>query len=1356
LKPLALSLLALAAGLAGPRRLIAAATTAPEVRLTLNFNPDWRFTKSDPAGSAAPDFDDSGWTRVSTPHTYNDIDTFDHWSTPGHRGEQIQWSGRTWYRKTFEVPASWKGRKMFIEFGAARQVAEVYLNGHLLGVSKTGFTPFGFDLSDGLRYGGANVLAVMCDNRYGKDPLGTAADTNLAAVSRAFNEAIPEKIEDLQAWQIPWNNPHWHPAHGGLFRDVRAYVTDPLHITLPLYSFLATAGPYAYATDISAESARITVEVPIENGRSAAGRVETLVTVADATGSVVLRLSHADEIAAGGRTVAVVSGILANPILWGPVHPHIYTVHCSLTAGGAAVDASEVSLGVRSARWSATEGLFLNGSHLKLHGWGQKPTDEWPGLGAAQPDWMHDYTLELMQAAGGNFVRWGHCAAGDAQITGDDRLGLLTEQPGVDGESDTVKSAWKLRVQAFRDMIIYFRNHPSIVIWEGGNQKVTAEHAHELRALMDLYDPHGGRAYAHRRADEATAAVMDVGIGTEGGREIARLPVVEGEYDREESPRRVWDDQSPPNFGYPEAKGQTYQLTSEQYAVNEISQAVGKIAAAHHSGGANWIFSDSTSGGRVSVEVARAGGEVDGVRLPKEAYYACQVMFRNVPAVHLIGHWTYPPGTKKTLFAVAVADDVQLRLNGRLLGPGKRSEHYLYTFPDVVWEPGTLAAEALIGGQVVATDTRRTAGPAAALRITSITGPGGFRADGSDVALFDVEAVDASGERCPTFQKRVDFTCTGPAIWRGGYNSGRIDSINHTYLDLEAGINRISVRATRDPGTVTIGARCEGLIAGSASVSEAAFPAMGGWTMVMPATEASLAPVEPAAAAAFGSAASARPAGVRAPRAAKRVGDLIATLDYSGPAGAKVRVARGATAAKPAYIDADILLPTLPSVLEGGEWIQTSEADRRYQAEDLLQLSTAAACRITVAHDSRLPRPGWLSRLFTETGLTLELGGAPMTLDVRAVPAGQSLTLGSNDDSAANHEGRMYLVFATPESRATLLAAMNRVADYQLAHPARPSFSGWIQGAFLAGLSTLERIDPSERHRAALETIAANNEWRLGSRLYMADDLCVGQTYLEMYGRSHDPRLLAPTQSRCDAILAKPSVGTLDFKAKDARDRWSWCDALFMAPPVWMRLYAITGNKAYMDYAIAKWWETSDFLYDPAEHLYFRDSTFFAQRSPNGKKVFWSRGNGWVMAGLARVIPFLPANDPSLPRFEAQFRDMAEKIRSLQQADGSWRANLLDPEDCTPAKETSGTGFFCYAFAWGVNRGLLNRATFEPAAKKAWAALLTCVTPEGKLEYVQPVGSAPTAFPADSTAPYGPGALILAGSELMELERRPR
>ncbi|HEY3932265.1 MAG TPA: beta galactosidase jelly roll domain-containing protein, partial [Verrucomicrobiae bacterium] len=276
-------------------------------RLTLNFNPDWKFIKADPQGAEALDFDDSGWTTVSAPHTYNDVDTFDDFSLPGHRGEQNQWGGRTWYRKSFVTPESWRGKKVFIEFEGVRQVAEVYLNGKFLGVSKTGFIPFGFDLTPGLHLGATNVLAVMCDNRFMKDPLDDGGE-NLAQLSAKVNAAIPDDVNEIQADQIPWNNPHWHPAHGGIYRNVRLYVTDPLHISLPLYSFLKTTGPYVYATDISEKSAKINLEAPVQNERAENANAELRVEIFDHDGKSVLTLNQNKKIAPGTSSQFNLSG----------------------------------------------------------------------------------------------------------------------------------------------------------------------------------------------------------------------------------------------------------------------------------------------------------------------------------------------------------------------------------------------------------------------------------------------------------------------------------------------------------------------------------------------------------------------------------------------------------------------------------------------------------------------------------------------------------------------------------------------------------------------------------------------------------------------------------------------------------------------------------------------------------------------------------------------------------------------------------------------------------------------------------------------------------------------------------------
>jgi len=607
-----------------------------------------------------------------------------------------------------------------------------------------------------------------------------------------------------------------------------------------------------------------------------------------------------------------------------------------------------------------------------------------------------------MKQAGGNWVRWGHSAASGPMIDAGDQLGIMAEQPGVDGESDTVGAAWKIRAAAFRDMIIYFRNHPSIMIWEGGNQKVSLAHVKELRGYMDEYDPHGGRAYAHRRADKTDAQFMDVCIGTEGGHEIGSLPVVEGEYDREESPRRVWDDKSPPNFGYPEAKGKSdYVLTSEEYAVNEVEQYLVKVGAANHCGGANWIFSDSTSGGRDAAEVSRASGEVDGVRLPKEAYYVCQALFRRDPLVHIIGHWNYPAGTKKTVYVVSNCGEVELFLNGRSLGHGKVSDRCLYTFENVSWSAGELKAVVSRDGKTVATDGKHTVGAPVALKLTPILGPAGLQADGSDVALLDVEAVDAAGERCPTFQQRVDFDCSGPGIWRGGYNSGKTNTVNNKFLDLECGVNRVAVRSTEIAGAITVKVHGAGLKPATATIVSKKFPLENGYALQPPRMPAPPVLTRPV----FTGSDTLLSAGIR-----PDTGRFLAAFSYSGPT-TSVRVEQDVHDGARIYADRNFVFSGLPEELAGSDWVQTANADKLYSAVDLLDFSLKADGMVYVAHDSRLPAPDWLQRQFAATEMTLTVNGQAMKVYSRRVRNGESLTLGSNTENAKLKSCNMYVVF---------------------------------------------------------------------------------------------------------------------------------------------------------------------------------------------------------------------------------------------------------------------------------------------------------------------------------------------------------
>jgi rhamnogalacturonyl hydrolase YesR len=332
----------------------------------------------------------------------------------------------------------------------------------------------------------------------------------------------------------------------------------------------------------------------------------------------------------------------------------------------------------------------------------------------------------------------------------------------------------------------------------------------------------------------------------------------------------------------------------------------------------------------------------------------------------------------------------------------------------------------------------------------------------------------------------------------------------------------------------------------------------------------------------------------------------------------------------------------------------------------------------------------------------------------------------------------------------TVLDTMHLVADWQLNNPSIDAKNSWIYAPFYSGVIALGKLEKDSRYIDAMMAQGADLRWQLDNNIYHADHHAVSQLYLELYALKQQPEMIEATQQRFNYVIDFPKDDILDFARNGATDRWSWCDSLYMDPPAWVMLSKATGNNKYVDSANRRWWVTSDFLYDKDEHLYYRDSRYLNQHETNGQKIFWSRGNGWVLAGLARVLENLPKDYPDRGKYTGQFLQMAERIKALQQADGLWRTSLLDPAD-HPQPETSGTGFITYALAWGVNNGLLDRADYAPVVFKAWDALTQCVQRDGKLIHVQPVGDHPNGFDANSTAPFGVGAFLLAGSEVYKL-----
>jgi rhamnogalacturonyl hydrolase YesR len=355
-------------------------------------------------------------------------------------------------------------------------------------------------------------------------------------------------------------------------------------------------------------------------------------------------------------------------------------------------------------------------------------------------------------------------------------------------------------------------------------------------------------------------------------------------------------------------------------------------------------------------------------------------------------------------------------------------------------------------------------------------------------------------------------------------------------------------------------------------------------------------------------------------------------------------------------------------------------------------------------------------------------------------------------------------------STGRILSISERVADWQLAHmgqmqpgtrPETYEPRGWVEGAFYVGLTALADQTAKPAYDEAILAHGTEQQWQLGPRPFHADDHVIGQTWIWAYEHLLDPKMIAPVRAGFDAVIAAAPHGSLAFSEPGpgveagCQDRWCWCDALFMGPPGWFELSRATGDSRYAAYADKEYWATVDKLFSPQDDLFYRDTRFIGQKGPHGEKIFWARGNGWVYAGLARIIQFLPPDAPERPRYIDLFRKMSAKLISLQKPDGTWPVSLEGPAEGTPP-ETSGTGFFTFGLAYGVASGILSEPKYRAAAERGWSALVRAVGPDGRLGWVQPIGAAPDAVTQADTQLYGVGAFLLAGSAMMDLEQRAK
>ncbi|MBM0104855.1 DUF4982 domain-containing protein [Steroidobacter sp. S1-65] len=824
----ALAAACVAAALWGtPARSHDASKVVPSERATYNLNHGWRTSTGDVVGAQHEQFEDSGWSVVTLPHAFNEKEAF-------ARDIKKLSTGVVWYRKRFSPPARWTG-KAVLEFEGVRQAAEVWVNGRSIAVSENGAMAFGADITEVLNPG-TNVIAVRVDNDW-------------------------KYRERASGSGFQWNNDNFNVNYGGITKNVKLHLTPSIHQTLPLFAGLGTTGQYVWADqfDLENQAATIHAQSEVRNDDAVRREVSYTVEVRDRAGKRVGKFDGDRAVLEPGemRTFAA-AGRLQHLHFWSWGYGYLYTVTTSLIENGRVIDSVDTVTGFRHARFQ--NGMVeLNGRAIQMHGYAQRTSNEWPAVGVSVPPWISDFSNALMVESGGNLVRWMHIAPSKQDVRSADRVGLLQAMPAGDAESDAEGRQWEQRLELMRDAIIYNRNSPSILFYEAGNESISETHMSEMKALRDRYDPHGGRAIGSRE-------MLDSQTAEYGGEMLyvnksGDIPMWAMEYSRDEGARLYQDNFTPP-----------YHQDSPDYNRNQDSHAIESVRRWYDfyrirpgtgdrvsSGGVNIIFSDSNTHFR-GVNNYRRSGEVDAMRIPKQGFYAHQVMWSDwvdsiTPATHIIGHWNYVPGTRKDINVVSNGEFVELFVNGRSLGRGARSAGFLHTWKAIEWSAGELRALATHADGRQSEHRVETVGAPAALRLTPRTSPRGFVADGADIALVDVEVVDAKGRRVVTANNMIKFELDGPAEWRGGIaqgdssGKGRLDrpaqepgavnpqtphkdAVTHfpgtarhqdnyvlaTKLPVEAGINRVLLRAGTQRGVVRLSATADGLKAATVRI----------------------------------------------------------------------------------------------------------------------------------------------------------------------------------------------------------------------------------------------------------------------------------------------------------------------------------------------------------------------------------------------------------------------------------------------------------------------------------------------------------------------------------------------------------
>lgn len=792
---------------------------AQSLRVKYNFNSDWKVYVGDAKGAEVPSFNDAAWKKVTLPYAWNEDEAF-------KKDIKDLSDSISWYRKHFKIPATANGQKIFLEFEGIRQAGDFYVNGKHIGLHENGVTAFGFDITDAAKPGEMNVISARIDNDW---------DYREKATNQKFQ----------------WEDRNFNANYGGICKNVFLHITPRVYQTLPLYSNLQTTGVYIYASDfnIKGRSATINAESEVRNESSKVQQLSYRVAITDMNGKTI-KTFIGEKIELGpGETKTVTASSTVNGLnFWSWGYGYLYNVQTALLINNMPTDVVNTKTGFRKTEFKNGM-IYLNDRVMMVHGYAQRTNNEWPAIGVSVPAWMSDYSNGLMVEGNANLVRWMHVTPWKQDVESCDRVGLMQAMPAGDSEGDVTGVRWEQRKSVMRDAIIYNRNSPSIIFYESGNKGIRESNMKDMYAIKYLYDPYGGRAIGSREMlDSKTAEYGGEMLYTN---KSARIPLWAMEYSRDEGSRKYWDDHTPPYHKDGEGplhNGQNasaYNRNMESHALENVKRwfefwnerpGTGKRVSA---GGVNIGWAEANSHHR-GEENYRRSGEVDGLRIKKQNFYANQVIWDGWVNperhhMHIVGHWNYEPGVRKDIYVISTAEKVELKINGRSHGFGTKSDGFIFTYKNIEWQPGNISAEGFdVNDKKVASHMIKTSGKPVALRLTEVKRPTPFVANGHDISLVEVEVIDAKGNRCPTALHMINYTLEGPAEWRGGMAMGPGNYILAKSFPVENGVNRFMIRSTTSPGIIKIKATSAGLKDASITLVSKPFTTRNGLTTTLP------------------------------------------------------------------------------------------------------------------------------------------------------------------------------------------------------------------------------------------------------------------------------------------------------------------------------------------------------------------------------------------------------------------------------------------------------------------------------------------------------------------------------------------